>query len=113
MHGRNRACYGRRKRHPHEIAEEKPLIKVCGKPVIEYVIAALKGAEKIDSIVVAVTDCTPKTAKYLSQFPVKVIETPGKDYVSDMGYASQNLKLGVFLAIAADFHWSQVKLWTL
>jgi adenosylcobinamide-phosphate guanylyltransferase len=84
------------------IAEEKPLIKVCGKPVIEYVITALKGAKKIDSIVVAVTDCTPKTAKYLSKFPVKVIETPGKDYVSDMGYASQNLKLGVFLAIAAD-----------
>ena len=47
-------------------------------------------------------NCTPKTAKFLSQFPVKIIETPGKDYVSDMGYASQNLKLGVFLAIAAD-----------
>jgi adenosylcobinamide-phosphate guanylyltransferase len=83
-------------------AEEKPLIKVCGKPIIEYVITALKGAKKIDSIVVAVTRCTPKTAKFLSQFPVKVIETPGKDYVSDMGYASQKLKLGVFLAVAAD-----------
>jgi len=85
-----------------KIAEEKPLIKVCGKPVIEYVLAALKDAKKIDSIVVAVSSCTPKTAKFLSQFPVKVIETPGKDYVSDMGYAVQNLKLGVFLAIAAD-----------
>jgi adenosylcobinamide-phosphate guanylyltransferase len=64
------------------VAEEKPLIKVCGKPVIEYVLVALKRAKKIDSIV--------------------VVETPGKDYVSDMGYAAQNLKLGVFLAIAAD-----------
>lgn len=84
------------------IAEEKPLIKVCGKPVIEYVLAALKNAKKIDSIVVAVSTCTPKTAQFLSAFPVKVIETPGKDYVSDMGYAAQKLKLGVFLAIAAD-----------
>ena len=84
------------------VAEEKPLVKVCGKPVIEYVLAALKRAKKIDSIIVAVSDCTPKTAKFLSQFPVKVIETPGKDYVSDMGYAAQNLKLGVFLAITAD-----------
>ena len=84
------------------LAEEKPLIKICGKPVIEYVIEALKNAKKIDSIVVAVSGCTPKTSNYLSQFPVKVLETPGKDYVSDMGYASQNLKLGVFLAIAAD-----------
>jgi adenosylcobinamide-phosphate guanylyltransferase len=84
------------------LAEEKPLVKICGKPVIQYVIAALENAKKIDSIIVAVTSCTPNTAKYLSQFPVKVVETPGKDYVSDMGYASQNLKLGVFLAIAAD-----------
>ena len=84
------------------IREEKPLIKVCGKPVIEYVIAALKTAKKIDSIIVATSACTPKTAKYLSRFRVKVVETPGTDYVSDMGYASQNLKLDVFLAIAAD-----------
>src|SRR5208337_3962193 len=43
-----------------------------------------------------------KTAKYLNGFSVKVIDTPGKDYVSDMGFASKNLNLGVFLAIAAD-----------
>jgi adenosylcobinamide-phosphate guanylyltransferase len=85
-----------------QIAQEKPLIKVCGKPVIEYVLEALKSAKKIDSVVVAVSSCTPKTAKFLSQFRVKVVETPGKDYVSDMGYAAQNLKLSVFLAIAAD-----------
>ena len=84
------------------LAEEKPLIKVCGKPAIEYVIIALNNAKKIDSIVVATTKCTPKTAAIMSQFPVKVVETPGRDYVSDMGYAAQNLELGVFLAIAAD-----------
>jgi len=84
------------------IREEKPLIKVCGKPVIDYVIAALKTAKKIDGIIVATSACTPKTAKYLNSFLVRVVETPGTDYVSDMGYASQNLKLDVFLAIAAD-----------
>lgn len=42
------------------LAEEKPLIKVCGKPVIQYVIAALCKAKSIDSIVVATTKCTPK-----------------------------------------------------
>jgi adenosylcobinamide-phosphate guanylyltransferase len=84
------------------IAEEKPLIKVCSKPIIEYVLAALMNAKKIDSIIVAVSGCTPNTSKFMSQFPVKVLETPGRDYVSDLGYASQNLKLGVFLAIAAD-----------
>ena len=83
-------------------SNEKPLVEVCGKPVIEYVLAALKNARKVDSIVVAVTCFTPKTAKLMEKFPVKVIETPGRDYVSDMGYAVQQLKLGIFLAIAAD-----------
>jgi len=85
-----------------QASEEKPLIKVAGKPVIEHVLDALKKAKKIDSIVVAVTDRTPETAKLMEKHHVKVLQTPGKDYVSDMGYASQALKLGVFLAIAAD-----------
>ncbi len=85
-----------------QIAEEKPLIEVCGKPVIEYVLTALKNAKKIDSIIVATTNCTPKTAKLMNQHGIQVIQTPGRDYVSDMGYAVQTLKLGVFLAIAAD-----------
>jgi adenosylcobinamide-phosphate guanylyltransferase len=82
--------------------EEKPLVQVCGKPVIQYVLAALDNAKKIDSVFVAVTACTPKTAKLMEKFHVQVVETPGNNYVSDMGYAVQALKLGKFLAIAAD-----------
>jgi len=85
-----------------KLAEEKPLIKVCGKPVIEYVLAALKNAKKIDKIIIATSTTTPKTTALMRQLGVQVIETPGKDYVSDMGYTVQTLKLGVFLAIAAD-----------
>jgi adenosylcobinamide-phosphate guanylyltransferase len=84
------------------ISQEKPLIQVCGKPIIEYVLKALKDAKKIDDIIVATSSCTPKTTQLMKQLGVQVIETPGKDYVSDMGYAVQTLKLGVFLAIAAD-----------
>lgn len=85
-----------------KLAEEKPLIKICGKPAIEYVLAALKNAKKIDSIIVATSSATPKTTQFVKQLGVKVIQTPGKDYVSDMGYVVQTLKLGIFLAIAAD-----------
>jgi adenosylcobinamide-phosphate guanylyltransferase len=84
------------------IVEEKPLVKVCGKPVIEYVLEALKDSKKISAIIVATSSCTPKTTQLMKHLGVQVIETPGKDYVSDMGYAVQTLKLGVFLAIAAD-----------
>ena len=83
-------------------AQEKPLVEVCGKPVIQYVLSALQGAKKINRVIVATSHCTPKTTRLMRQLGVEVIETPGKDYVSDMGYVVQTLKLGVFLAIAAD-----------
>ena len=85
-----------------KLAQEKPLIEVCGKPVIQYVLSSLRDAKKIDRVIVATTNCTPRTTKFMRQLGVEVIETPGKDYVSDMGYVVQTLKLGVFLAIAAD-----------
>jgi len=84
------------------LSEEKPLLKIGGKTVIEHVLAALENAEKVDSIVVAVSDYTPKTARFMAKFPVKVIKTPGNEYVSDMGYAVKRLKLHTVLAIAAD-----------
>jgi adenosylcobinamide-phosphate guanylyltransferase len=84
------------------ISEEKPLLKIGGKTVIEHVLAALENAEKVDSIVVAVSDYTPKTARFMAKFPVKIIKTLGKEYVSDMGYAVKRLKLQMVLAVAAD-----------
>jgi adenosylcobinamide-phosphate guanylyltransferase len=84
------------------LSEEKPLLRVGGKPIIEHVLAALKNAKKVDSIVVAVSDYTPKTSRLMAKFPVTVIKTPGEEYVSDMGYAIRRLKLRVVLAIAAD-----------
>jgi adenosylcobinamide-phosphate guanylyltransferase len=84
------------------LSEEKPLLQVGGKPVIEHVLTALKNAKKVSSIVVAVSDYTPKTAKLMRQFPVSVIKTPGKEYVSDMGYAIRTLRLQTVLAIGAD-----------
>jgi adenosylcobinamide-phosphate guanylyltransferase len=84
------------------LAEEKPLLRVGGKPIIEHVVEALKNAKKVSSIVVAVSRYTPKTAELMRRFPVSVVKTPGKEYVSDMGYAVKQLQLGSVLAIAAD-----------
>ncbi len=84
------------------LSVEKPLLKVGGKPVIVYVLEALKSAKKVDSVVVAVSGFTPKTAQLMDWLGVRVVMTPGKDYVSDMGFAVKELGLGVFLAVAAD-----------
>jgi adenosylcobinamide-phosphate guanylyltransferase len=85
-----------------KLAMEKPLVEVGGKPVVERVLSALKGAKKIDRIIVATSPTTPKTTELMKQLGFETIETPGKDYVSDMGYTVQTLKMGVFLAVAAD-----------
>jgi adenosylcobinamide-phosphate guanylyltransferase len=81
---------------------EKPLVRVGGKPIIEHVLKSLQNAKRIDSIVVAVTEYAPKTADFVSEFPVKVVKTPGKDYISDMQYVVRKLKLETVLTIAAD-----------
>ncbi|HKZ88463.1 MAG TPA: NTP transferase domain-containing protein [Candidatus Bathyarchaeia archaeon] len=84
------------------LAEEKPLLRVGGKPVIEFVLLALKNSRSVNDIVVTVSDFTPKTAKHLEAFPVKVLKTPGKEYVSDLAYAIKTLGLQTVLAVAAD-----------
>jgi adenosylcobinamide-phosphate guanylyltransferase len=84
------------------LPEEKPLLRVGGKPVIEHVLVALQNAKKVSAVVVAVSGYTPKTARLMLQFPVSVIKTPGKEYVSDMGYAVRTLRLPTVLAIGAD-----------
>ena len=84
------------------LSEEKPIQQVAGKPIIEHVIESLQAAKKVDSIVVAVTDNVPKTASFVSKFPVKVVKTPGKEYIFDMQYVVKKLRLEKVLIIAAD-----------
>jgi uncharacterized protein (TIGR00454 family) len=84
------------------LSEEKPLIKIANVPVINYVLKALKEAESIDNVVVAVSYNTPKTAKNLSTLPVSIVKTPGKEYVYDMAYAIRKLDLKTVLVIGSD-----------
>jgi adenosylcobinamide-phosphate guanylyltransferase len=84
------------------LPEEKPMLSVCGKPAIDYVLEALKNAKRVERVVVAVSQYTPKTAAYLKERSVQVVETPGKEYVFDMGYAVKTLGIETVLTIGAD-----------
>lgn len=81
---------------------EKPLLKVNGKPVIALVLSALKEAKLVSSVVVAVSPNTPKTSACLRKLSVRVLQTPGKEYVSDMDFAVKALGIKTVLAVAAD-----------
>jgi adenosylcobinamide-phosphate guanylyltransferase len=84
------------------LSEEKPLLQICGRPIIEYVLEALKQAKKIEAIAVTVSPFTPKTAEHMKNSGVKVIKTPGKDYVYDMGYAVRKLGLEITMMLPSD-----------
>jgi len=66
---------------------EKPLLPFLGRPLIEWVIQALKSAEKISEMYVATSHHTPKTEEKMLVEGFKVIRTDGKDYHHDMKQA--------------------------
>lgn len=85
-----------------KLEEEKPLVVVNGKPMIEHVIDAIKGSSRINDIIISVSTHTPKTAEKASILSLNVLETPGEGYIDDMQYAVKKLKLGKVLVISAD-----------
>lgn len=84
--------------------EEKPLIKVNDKTMVERVLSVLNGIKELSEIIVAVSKYTPRTKKFLDNLKVKTIETPGNGYIEDMKFAIKKLKnrSRYFLTISAD-----------
>jgi len=82
--------------------EEKPLLEVGGKPMIEHVLNALKEARKVEETIVTVSKHTPKTATFARKHSLKALQTPGKGFCLDARYAIKKLKLGTVLTICAD-----------
>jgi adenosylcobinamide-phosphate guanylyltransferase len=82
---------------------EKPMAQFMGKRLIRRVIEATKQSKKITETVVAVTAISPNTAKEAKKASVKVVETDGKGYHTDLQQAVQdaNLKCPV-LIVSAD-----------
>ncbi len=82
---------------------EKPMAQFMGKPLIGRVIEATKESKKISETIVAVTEYSPNTAKEATKASVKVVETDGKGYHTDLQQAVQdaNLKCPV-LIVSAD-----------
>jgi len=90
---------------------EKPLIDLCGKPMISYVLDVLHQSERVDKIFVATSPHTPKTEKYLENTRIKVIKTKGIGYVSDLVEATETLGLKTpFLVVMSDLPLLSAKL---
>ena len=62
---------------------EKPLIKLFGRPLIDYVVLALEES-LVDRIFVSTTENVPSTRKWAQERDLYVLETGSYGYVADM-----------------------------
>jgi adenosylcobinamide-phosphate guanylyltransferase len=81
---------------------EKPLIMIAAKPMVQYVIEAVRHSRSIDRIFVTTSKHTPETATTLRSLGFNVVETSGDDYVEDTKLAVKSLGLKKTLVISAD-----------
>jgi adenosylcobinamide-phosphate guanylyltransferase len=84
--------------------QEKPLIIIEERPLIEYVLQAVEDSSLIDEIIVAVSPHTPQTGVYAKNLGFKVLKTPGNGYVEDLSFilAQKELADEVILTVTAD-----------
>ena len=62
---------------------EKPLVKLFGRPLIDYVVLALEES-LVDRIFVSTTENVPSTQKWALERDLYVLETGSYGYVADM-----------------------------
>jgi len=84
------------------LSGEKPLAKIFGKPIVEYVVDSLRRSGRFEQVAAAVSKHTPESARRLAELGVVLVETSGDDYVLDMKYAIKKLGRGVFMVVSAD-----------
>jgi adenosylcobinamide-phosphate guanylyltransferase len=81
-------------------AREKPLVRVCGRSMVDRILAALSGSARVDAVF-AVT--SPQAAATAAHVDVPTIETPGEGYVADLDAALADDRVAPPVAtVAAD-----------
>ena len=81
---------------------EKPLVKLLGRPLIDYVTSALEDSS-VGRIFIATTENVPMTKNWANDRGLISVDTPGTGFVADMVYAVE--RIGVMdpiMVIMAD-----------
>ena len=85
-----------------ELRQEKPLVTLSDRPMIDYVLEALRGSKEVSEIVVSVSQATPETEKHVSALGYRFVRTPGAGYVEDLRYAMYLITTPYVLVVPAD-----------
>jgi adenosylcobinamide-phosphate guanylyltransferase len=85
------------------LAIEKPLLPFLERPLIEWVVEAVKSAKKVSDFYIVTSANAPETEKKCLKDGLKVIRTDGKGYHDDLKQAILKAKLQCpVLTIPAD-----------
>jgi len=82
--------------------EEKPMLSVKNKPMVSYVLDALKNSKCFDKIIGLVSKNTPRTAHFLASNNVQVVIGSGTDYVKDLNRALELVRPNKVFTISSD-----------
>ncbi|ELZ87712.1 4-diphosphocytidyl-2C-methyl-D-erythritol synthase [Haloferax elongans ATCC BAA-1513] len=78
---------------------EKPLVEVCGRPMFDRVVDALRQS-RIDQIHAVVSPHTPDTRAHANARDISVIDAPGEGYVADLGFALEQVGRPVLTVVS-------------
>ncbi|WP_129114655.1 NTP transferase domain-containing protein [Halegenticoccus tardaugens] len=69
-----------------DAAVEKPLVDVCGRPMVDRVADALAGS-RVDAVFAVVSPHAPATREHLADRGLSILDAPGDGYVEDLDRA--------------------------
>lgn len=80
---------------------EKPLVRLLGRPLIDYVVSALEDSS-VQRIFLAATKNVPQTQQWAEERGLIVVNTPGRGFVADMicGVEAAGVKDPVLIIMA-------------
>ncbi|MHC1592748.1 MAG: NTP transferase domain-containing protein [Methermicoccaceae archaeon] len=84
---------------------EKPILVLCGKPLVQWTLDAVLASKYIQDVIVATSPNVPKTREWIREhYPqVDVFTANGKGYITDMQHTVKRAKLrGAFFMTMGD-----------
>ncbi len=82
--------------------EEKPMLTIKSKPMVNYVLDALRNSDCFDKIIALVSTNTPRTALFLAKNNIQVENSSGTNYVKDLHYLLELVKPNKVFIIPSD-----------
>ncbi|GGC54630.1 NTP transferase domain-containing protein [Haloferax sulfurifontis] len=78
---------------------EKPLVEICGRPMLDRVAAALRDSS-VETVRAVTSPHTPNTRERAADLGLDPIEAPGDGYVSDLDFALDRVSRPVVTVVS-------------